>query len=151
MKSQILLAFFYMQKFIFTKTTCWTWFFSFFCFSLCVSGFFIKTWLSICVWLAKFTMLILPIYKHGRSFHLLISSLVSFFKDLKFLPYITLTYLIRVTQNHFILFEVNMKGTILIITFICNLYIRSQNYVFESILDKTSFQKVFVSHRNSQV
>jgi hypothetical protein len=31
-----------------------------------------------------FTMLILLIHEHGRYFHLLISSLISFFKDLKF-------------------------------------------------------------------
>jgi hypothetical protein len=30
-------------------------------------------------------MLILPIHEHGRSFHLLRSSLISFFRDLKFL------------------------------------------------------------------
>ena len=32
-----------------------------------------------------FIILILPIQEHGRSFHFLISSSVSFFKDLKFL------------------------------------------------------------------
>lgn len=31
-----------------------------------------------------FTNLILQVHKHGRSFHLLISSLIFFFKDLKF-------------------------------------------------------------------
>ena len=30
------------------------------------------------------TMLILPIHEHGTSFHLLISSFISFFRDLKF-------------------------------------------------------------------
>jgi hypothetical protein len=35
--------------------------------------------------MAIFTMLILLIYEQGRSFHLLIYSSVSFFRDLKFL------------------------------------------------------------------
>jgi hypothetical protein len=34
--------------------------------------------------IAIFTMLILPLHEHGGSFHLLISSSISFFKDLKF-------------------------------------------------------------------
>jgi hypothetical protein len=33
--------------------------------------------------IAIFTILILPIYEHGRSFHLLLSSSISFFKVLK--------------------------------------------------------------------
>jgi hypothetical protein len=36
-------------------------------------------------------MLILPIHEHGRSFHLLRSSLISFFRDLKFLSYRSFT------------------------------------------------------------
>jgi hypothetical protein len=36
------------------------------------------------------TILILPIYEHGRSFHLQIS-LISFFRDLKFLSYSSFT------------------------------------------------------------
>ena len=47
-----------------------------------------------------FIMLILWIYEHGRSFHLLMSS-VSFFRDLKFLSYLSFNCLIRVTSRQF--------------------------------------------------
>lgn len=40
-----------------------------------------------------FTTLILPIHEHGGSFSLLISSLISLFKDLKFLLYKSLAWL----------------------------------------------------------
>ena len=36
--------------------------------------------------IALFTLLILPIHKHGRSLHFLRSSLISFLRDLKLLP-----------------------------------------------------------------
>ena len=41
--------------------------------------------------MAIFTMVILLIHEYGRSFHLLISSSVSFFKDLKLLSYRSFT------------------------------------------------------------
>ena len=50
--------------------------------------------------IAIFTILILPIHEHGRSFHLLRSSLISFFRDLKFLSYISFTCLVRVTPSY---------------------------------------------------
>ena len=43
--------------------------------------------------IAIFTIMILPIHEHGRSFHLLRSSLNSFFRDLKFLLYRSFTSL----------------------------------------------------------
>lgn len=49
------------------------------------------------------TMLILLIYEHWRFFSLLlICSLISFFKDLKFLSYRSFTCLFRVTLRYFI-------------------------------------------------
>ncbi|CRH56919.1 Uncharacterised protein [Chlamydia trachomatis] len=48
-------------------------------------------------------MLILPIHEHGRSFHLLRSSLISFFRDLKFLSYRSFTSLVRVTPRQHLL------------------------------------------------
>jgi hypothetical protein len=57
-----------------------------------------------------FTILILPIHKHGRSFHLLRFSSVSLFRDLKFLSHITFTCLVRVTPRCFILFVTIVKG-----------------------------------------
>jgi hypothetical protein len=55
-------------------------------------------------------VLILPVHEHGRSFHLLISSSISFFKDLKFLSYRPFTCLLRVTPGYFILFVAVVKG-----------------------------------------
>ena len=48
-----------------------------------------------------FTILILPIQEYGRSFHLLRSSSISFFRDLKFLSYRSFTCLVRVTPKIF--------------------------------------------------
>ena len=52
-------------------------------------------------WICKLllNMLILLILECGRSFHLLISSPISFFKDLKFLSYMSFTCLVRVTPR----------------------------------------------------
>ena len=44
--------------------------------------------------MAILTILILPIHEHGRFFHFLRSSSISFFKDLKFLSYFFLDLLI---------------------------------------------------------
>ena len=64
-----------------------------------------------------FSILILPIHEHGRSFHLLRSSSISFFRDLKFLMYRSFTCLVRVTQSYFILFVTILKGIIFLISF----------------------------------
>ena len=66
-----------------------------------------------------FTVLILLNHEHRRSFHLLISSPISFFKDLKFLSYRSLTCLVRVKPKYFfILFEVIVKGVVSLISFL---------------------------------
>ena len=54
--------------------------------------------------MAIFTMLILSIHYYGRSFHLLRSSLISFFMDFKFLSCRSFTSLVRVISRYFILF-----------------------------------------------
>ena len=59
-----------------------------------------------------FTKLILLIPEHGKSFHLLKVSLVSFFRDLKFLSYRFFTCLVRVTPRYFILFEATVKSAV---------------------------------------
>jgi hypothetical protein len=56
------------------------------------------------------TILILSIHEHGRSFHLLRFTLISFFRDLKFLSYRSFTSLVRVTPRYFILFVTIVKG-----------------------------------------
>jgi hypothetical protein len=66
--------------------------------------------------IAIFTVLIQPIHEHGRSFHLL-RSLISFFRDLKFLSHRSFTSLVRVTPKYFILFVTFMKGVVSLISF----------------------------------
>jgi hypothetical protein len=48
------------------------------------------------------TMLFLPVHEHVRSFHLLKSFSVSFFRDLKFLSYKSFACLVRVISRYFI-------------------------------------------------
>ena len=59
-------------------------------------------------------MLVLPIHEHGRSFHLLIISSISFFKDLKFFSYRSFICLVRVIPRYFILFVAIVKGIFLL-------------------------------------
>ena len=54
--------------------------------------------------MVSFTKLILPFNEHVRFFFLLIFSLFSFFIDLKYLPYRSFTFLVRVTLRYFIVF-----------------------------------------------
>jgi hypothetical protein len=49
--------------------------------------------------MAIFTILILPIHEYDRSFHLLRSSSISFFRDLKFLSYRSFTCLVIVAPR----------------------------------------------------
>jgi hypothetical protein len=49
------------------------------------------------------TMVLLQIHEQGKSFHFLISSSISFFKDLKFLTHQPFTCLVRITLKYFIL------------------------------------------------
>jgi hypothetical protein len=56
--------------------------------------------------MAIFTILVLSIHEHGRSFHLLRSSLISFLRHLKFLSCSSFTCLVRVTPRYFILFVI---------------------------------------------
>jgi hypothetical protein len=69
--------------------------------------------------IAIFTIFILPIHEHGRYFHLLRSSVISFFRDLKFLSYRFFTSLIRVTPRYFIPFINIVKGFVSLISFSC--------------------------------
>ena len=51
---------------------------------------------------SHFTVLILPIHELGRSFHLLRSSSISFFRDLKFFLFRSFTCLVSIIPRHFI-------------------------------------------------
>ena len=61
-------------------------------------------------------MLILPTQEHGRSFYFLVSSSISFFKDLKFLSYRSSTCLVRITPRYFMLFVAIVKGDVSLIS-----------------------------------
>ena len=61
-------------------------------------------------------MLILPIHVHGSSFHVLIHSSISFFKDQKFLSKKSFTCLARVTSRYFTLPVAILKGTVSMIS-----------------------------------
>ena len=63
-----------------------------------------------------FTTLIVPIHEQGRFFQLL-SSLISFFRDLKFLPYRFVTSLVRVTARYFIFLTI-VNGVVSLISFL---------------------------------
>jgi hypothetical protein len=66
--------------------------------------------------MATFTMLNLPIHMHGRSFYLLISSSISFFKNLKLLLYKTFPCLVRVTPRYFVLYVAIVKCVVSLIS-----------------------------------
>jgi hypothetical protein len=60
-------------------------------------------------------MLILLTHEHGRSFHSLIPSSISFFKDLAFLSYGSFTRLVRVMSRYFTLCVAIVKGNVSLI------------------------------------
>ena len=69
--------------------------------------------------MAIFTMLILLIYKYERSFHLLIPSSISFFKDLKFTDMkLSFTFFVRVAPRYVILSKTILKGVVSLIFYI---------------------------------
>ena len=61
-------------------------------------------------------MLILPIQEHGRAFHFLVSSSISFFKDLNFLSNRSFASLVSVTPRYFMLFVAIVKGDVFLIS-----------------------------------
>ena len=96
---------------------------------------------------------ILPIHEHGKSFHFLVSSSISFFKALKFLSNRPFTSLVRVTPRYFMLFVVIMKGDVSLIFLSA-----SVSFVYRRVTDflRLTFYpakslKVFISCRNSLV
>ena len=59
---------------------------------------------------AFLTILILPIQEHGMSFHLLVSSLISFICALQFSEYRSFVSLGRFIPKYFILLDVMVNG-----------------------------------------
>ena len=90
--------------------------------------------------IAIFTMLILPIHKHGRPFHFLRSSFIYFFRDLKFLSYRSFTCLVRVTSTYFTLFIAIVKTVVSLISFSGHLFFTD---FYEQILYPTTLLKNF--------
>ena len=103
--------------------------------------------------IAILTILILPTHEHERSFHLLSSSLISFFRDLKFLSYRSFTSLVTVTPRYFILFVTIVKGVVSLISFSAYLFFmqRKATDLFEIILYLATSQKLFNRFRSSLV
>jgi hypothetical protein len=64
-----------------------------------------------------FTILILLVHEHGRSFHHLIFYSISFFRDLESLLFRSFTCLVRVTPRYFTLFVAIVKGVDSLISF----------------------------------
>ena len=96
--------------------------------------------------IAIFIMMIVTIQEHGRAFHFLVSSSISFFKLLKFLLNKFFTSLVSVTQRYFMLFVVIVKGDISLISFSASLsfvYRKSTDF-FELILYPVTLLKIFI-------
>jgi hypothetical protein len=97
-------------------------------------------------------ILILQIHEHGKSFHLLRSS-ISFFRDLKFLSYQSFTFLVRVIPSYFILFVTIEKGMVSLISFspcLSFVYRKAIDW-FELILYPATTLKLFIRFRSSLV
>ena len=71
--------------------------------------------------IAIFIILIPPIQEHGRSFHFLVYSLSSLFKDLKFLLNRSFTSLVSVIPRYFLLFVSIVDGDVYLISFSASL------------------------------
>jgi hypothetical protein len=95
----------------------------------------------------------LSIHEDGRSFHLLRSSLISFFRDLKFLSYRSSTSLVRVTPRYFILFVTILNAVVSLISFSACLsfvYTKATD-LFELILYPATSLKLFIRSSSSLV
>jgi hypothetical protein len=96
-------------------------------------------------------MLLLSIHEHGRSFHLLLSSLIYFLRDLKFLSYRYFICLVRVTPRYFIFFKAVLMSIVSLISFLSGISFVcwwTTNY-FELTLYPATLLKVFISCRSS--
>jgi hypothetical protein len=102
-----------------------------------------------------FTVLNLPGHEHGKSFHLLRSYCISFFRDLKFLSERAFLYLVRVTLRYVILLVTIVKCVFpyFLSQPIYHLYKGrlTQTHLFELILYPDTLLKLSVSCRRSAV
>ena len=94
--------------------------------------------------ITMFTMLILLTQEHRRSFNFLVTSSISFFKDLKFLWYKSSTCLDRVTPKYFMLFVAIVKGDASLISFsshLSSVYRKATDFFFELVLYPSTLLK----------
>jgi hypothetical protein len=103
--------------------------------------------------MAIFTILILPIHKHGRSFHLLRSSSISFFRHQKFLSYRSFTCLVRITPRYFTLFVTIVNSVVSLISFSACLSFeyRKATDLIQLILFPATLLNLFISCRSFPV
>ena len=86
----------------------------------------------------------------NESFFLLRCSLISFFRDLKFLSYRSVTSLVRDTSRYYILFVTIVKGVFFLITFSAHSFFeyRKATDLFELILYPATLLMLFISCRS---
>jgi hypothetical protein len=90
---------------------------------------------------------ILPIHKHGRSFHFLVSS-ISLSNILRFYSSRSFTCLFRIAPRYFILFEAVLKDVVSLIFFlVCHLYRKVIDF-YALILYPATWLKVFTRCRS---
>jgi hypothetical protein len=80
--------------------------------------------------IAIFILLILLIYKHGKSFHFLISSSISLFNVLKFSSNKSFTCLVKSYSKKFYNLEANVNCAFLISFSVCLSFARRKTTVF---------------------
>ena len=97
--------------------------------------------------------MILPIHEHGRSFHLLRSSLISFFRDLKFLSYTSFTSSSSLESNQGILYYLWLLWGCCLPSFFLSLFFLcvEKGHWFELILYPATSLKLFIRFRSSLV
>lgn len=74
-------------------------------------------------------MSVLLIHEHGRYFHLLISSLIYLFKDLKYL-HASLSLAGLVTRGYFVLFEAIVEAFVSLNSFLVHL-----SFAYRKVID----------------
>ena len=68
--------------------------------------------LYICVSMVILTILIIPIHEHGISFHLFVSTSISFISILWFSKYSSFTSMVRFIPRYFTLFDAIVNGIV---------------------------------------
>ena len=87
--------------------------------------------------MAIFTVLMLSIYEHGRTFHLLRFPSISFLRDLKFLSCMYFTWFVSYT-NIFYIIVTFMKDVVSIISFSACLF-----FEYSTKRQPTHWEKIF--------